>query len=1038
MNKYEPTNIQQIIDGPSLSENCFQQIFKEFIVFEKNNIINSINNNGSKINNAYPNDNNNNFQKDEIFINFGKKINNQELSPIPISSFDSQKNKFSSNSDKCKENLYSPMPINNDILPIIKDLNEKEPNKNNENNILHFPIKNDLNEMEQIKGIKKIEFIQKNSNNELENKWKILSKSLIFNQLVNENNINNSNSIKLPSIIIPKLLIYNKKNELINDNQNNNNINMSREIKDSLEKQSKIVSNAVLKKVSEDSIDDNNVDNSNYYYLEKEKEEEEKFHEYIQTNIEKILSINFDKIFYNNQSNSMIEQVKKLYKNVYEKENENIANIDKINLNTKNNELIYTIKEDLDEDKEEPESKNISMKNNSLKNTSYLNKNKESLNNINDKEIKEENEIFMSFDKNKIDLNNKPNSKELEKLNNNKRSNTDDQDYSEFFEHEPNNLDIIELKLNNKYKESLNNLDDDKNGLASKNIIKKENMKDNTNYDEKNDKKTSFSFSKKDFNNIIYSDNNDNLNTPPNGKNSLNSNHKEIDSNELFTFDKTKSEQNSKINNNKNISINLEKEKLINNNDYNNIYNSSKMDNIDLEKNKTDKNKNSNENRTENIYNVSSYKKEEKGEIVNINDNNIYNSKENNFNNNCREIDNNYNNNILIEENQIYDNNNKEDEMYTNEKEYDYKNNDTNNNKNKIENNHKRTEAKEHFNPYKKDKLKNNKELINTNNENEKEIEINNINNDEQIIINMSDSVDKNNFNRFNNCINSPEICSSMRTPNMNYNTNINIKSNLFNPKIITRNQLENLAKLYPNSNIQINEENINKDFLKYFLHDYNCIVFTNNWKDINKNIYKLTSLQHYFNILKKMNEKTIFKTDPFIEILINFISKKIEKIKLEQNISSNLILKENDNKIFEEENSEPIARLFSALNSKLREIKNFHEDSKAKKNNKNILKLREELKEIYEDYIEYIEYINNKSKKSIFKKIYYYQKIIDHLKMEMKISDKIINKNKLKDTRELKIKDQIISFLNPNLTKGAFLSLTLIVLLYAIYSHSF
>ena len=137
-----------------------------------------------------------------------------------------------------------------------------------------------------------------------------------------------------------------------------------------MEKQSKIVSNAVLKKVSEDSIDDNNVDNSNYYYLEKEKEEEEKFHEYIQTNIEKILSINFDKIFYNNQSNSMIEQVKKLYKNVYEKENENIANIDKINLNTKNNELIYTIKEDLDEDKEEPESKNISMKNNSLKNTS--------------------------------------------------------------------------------------------------------------------------------------------------------------------------------------------------------------------------------------------------------------------------------------------------------------------------------------------------------------------------------------------------------------------------------------------------------------------------------------------------------------------------------------------------------------------------------------------------------------------------------------------------------------------------------------------
>ena len=65
-------------------------------------------------------------------------------------------------------------------------------------------------------------------------------------------------------------------------------------------------------------------------------------------------------------------------------------------------------------------------------------------------------------------------------------------------------------------------------------------------------------------------------------------------------------------------------------------------------------------------------------------------------------------------------------------------------------------------------------------------------------------------------------------------------------------NQIKNLQKLYPNFKFEISNKNINKDFLKYFLNDYNEITFTNNINDINKTKYKI-KLRSYFNILKNM-----------------------------------------------------------------------------------------------------------------------------------------------------------------------------------------
>ena len=134
MKNYLSSKLKDVLEAPLLLENNFTKLFDEFEIIEKNNIINSINSN-KKINNIFLEDNNNNLNK-EIFISFGKnKINNQDFSPIPILSSDSQKNKFSINSDKIQDNSLSPIPMNNLNLPIIKDINSHDSNQNYKNNI---------------------------------------------------------------------------------------------------------------------------------------------------------------------------------------------------------------------------------------------------------------------------------------------------------------------------------------------------------------------------------------------------------------------------------------------------------------------------------------------------------------------------------------------------------------------------------------------------------------------------------------------------------------------------------------------------------------------------------------------------------------------------------------------------------------------------------------------------------------------------------------------------------------------------------------
>jgi hypothetical protein len=120
MKNYESTKIKQVLESPTLSQNYFKEIFDEFDLYNNSNdIINEIKNKNknNKINNVF-------LPNNEMYISFGKNyINNQDLSPIPISSSDSQKDKLSLISDnKEPDNFVSPLPINDLNFPIIKDI----------------------------------------------------------------------------------------------------------------------------------------------------------------------------------------------------------------------------------------------------------------------------------------------------------------------------------------------------------------------------------------------------------------------------------------------------------------------------------------------------------------------------------------------------------------------------------------------------------------------------------------------------------------------------------------------------------------------------------------------------------------------------------------------------------------------------------------------------------------------------------------------------------------------------------------------------
>ena len=1021
MENYEQTNIKFVLDRPLLLENNFQKIFNEFKNQEisKNNIINnSINNNEKKKNNAFqePNNKDLNF---ENFTSFGKSLNNQESPSFPISSSDTQKNKYSSNSRISKENSLSPIPIINDI-PIIKDINYDNYNQKYNYNIPPLVKKSDFNDLKiktPTKEIKKNIFI----NNE--NKWKQFGESLIIKEICENNTNNDLNNINFPKNIILKLLVFNKQNELHNKNNNKNDI--STDMKNSIECSTKIVTNIQIKSLVNTSFDDINADNSNFYDLDKENNKE-KIQIYKSTNIQNISNINFDSILDANKFNSMINHFEQIEPEIYKFDNENIQDQENYNY-TKNKELMDTINEEPDEDLYYPESRNLSKKNSRLKNILGISKNKEekeSFNFLNSPNIKEKNEekkISAPFNSFNSDFNKNP----KEKNENNQPNNNED--FSEFFKHEPANLNELEIVLNNGNNENLNNIN---SGNNNKNIFdeitNKENNKSNDESNIKNSflkppkEQNSFSFGKNNFNN------NNKNNDSPNDKNILNSNNKEIPNDEMFTFDKNKNQKNNEIKDNinehKDIIVNFEKEKLINNEENNNNlinpFDINKLNNIKENENIDKQSINLNDKKSENIYYSPSSKKK------NEEDENIKNLKDKN-------LDNNINNNNDKEKNQKYEND--DDKNNDNKKEFnkniDIINAEKSNNNTKIS---KLIQNDEHINkniiPNNDNKEKifpnndnkenilpnnDNKENILLNNDNkennnsmniENEKEINNINKDEKIILNISDSLDGKAYKNieFNRYINSPEAFSSMRTSKNGIDNSINIKTNLFQgiPKKISIEQLKKLGKINPKLNSLIKEKKLDKNYFKYYLNDFNSIIFVTNINNINKNTYKI-KLESYFNILKKLNEKTIAIYDSLIETLINETSNQIEKIKKENNINYISLVSEGKND--KEIENETMNLVFQALNSKLEQIKEYYSDLTTKAKRKNdILKLRKELEEIYTDLIGLSNYIYEHSP---LKKIYCYRNIIDDM-----IKTKIIPNKKMhkKDNNEKEINSTI------------------------------
>ena len=271
----------------------------------------------------------------------------------------------------------------------------------------------------------------------------------------------------------------------------------------------------------------------------------------------------------------------------------------------------------------------------------------------------------------------------------------------------------------------------------------------------------------------------------------------------------------------------------------------------------------------------------------------------------------------------------------------------------------------------------------------------------------------------FNRYINSPEILASIKSSKYRVDNSINIKSNLFNaqPKKISKEQLKNFEKINPKINLFKNEKKLNEDYLKYFLNDFNSIIFVSNINNINKNIYKI-KLESYFNILKKLNEKKFSFYDSLIEKLINETSNQIEKLKQENNINYISLLSEGENDYnLKEIKNETMNLVFIKLNSKLKQIKDYYSDLTTKTKRKNdILKLRKELKEIYKDLIGLS---INIYKNSPLNKIGCYQKIIDDLKETKFIPIKKIYKKDYKENKPNATIEKNLPHKNLNLFLG-------------------
>ena len=1021
MKKYESTITKHILENPILLPDNFLKIFNEFEIEEKNKN-NNPNNQNNKQNNINFTQNYNNNQNDEKFISFRKNlINNGDLSPILSS--DSQKNKFSSSSsDKYQVNFPSPIPKGKTIIPIIKNANKI----NNSEKIEIPPLFPKNNEIILEVPYKEIKFINQDKNKKSENNWKKIKESLILQKLL-ENKINNINNNKnllnlIPKNVIVKLLIFSIKNDLFNENnQNMNNINhndISTDVKISNEPTTKIEASTKII-LTNNSIDEI-ADNSNLYYIDKENYEEQP-HQYEPTNIQKILDTNLDTILDNNKFESAIKELSLISQSnekfEQEKENDEYNNN---NINSTSKVYIYPIKE-VDEDKYEHESKNPSMRNFSFGNNLNLNNAKESNENLNNlnlkKEIKAEKPTLNPFLANNNNLDNEYKNKK----DSDKEKKIEIKDFSEFFKPQQRNLNNIELKINNLDNTNNDNINDNnkenKKEFLFGHILNKQKLKnseDNNNNKDSfnilfNEPYTNFSFGKSDFNNNIKKT------ESKNEKNDSNPNsNKEIENNIIVTFDKKKNQRENEKNinitefdNNKNCQKNdmahdknkienLETKKLIDNKDNNNININDKDNNeidlqffsfrpniLKLDENEESKKVNNN-NKEEKLVSKFTSEKKNENEIDNLN-------KENEIK-------------ITSTENLIEKNNNK------NEENIKYNNNDNNANNEKEE--EKKEELiikivkddiidnkKNNINPDENKinnsiKLSNNEDNTNTNSYKDKENNKKII--EEKIILNNSDCKDENPSKKidFNRYINSPEVFSSFKSKSININNDISIRTNLFNikPKVITNLQMKNIQKLYPKFNKVINSKNINKDFLKYFLNDFNCIIFTSDINNSNKNKYKI-KLKSYFNILKKMNEKTFYFHDSLVEILINSTYEQINLIKQKNNIKEIPLLSNSYNiDIKNEKSTKAMKKVFSKLNSKLKDMKDYYQNINNKnKINNNIANLRDEFKQAFRKVIGHI---NNKYKNSPIIQIKFYLKVIDDVKLFCVKENNIPKKN--------------------------------------------
>ena len=549
-----------------------------------------------------------------------------------------------------------------------------------------------------------------------------------------------------------------------------------------------------------------------------------------------------------------------------------------------------------------------------------------------------------------------------------------------------NKIDINSSKFENKEKISNLNMDDNIEKNGKKNDKDLELNEENNNNEKMNQIKDSMDLQ----NYIKIKQNAENKNNEDNNEN----NEEEAP---IFTSD----------NKNENNSTNINNHIKINEN--NNVKEKEYDFDIDDEDNYTllnNKENNDNKNKDMNSNDIDNNKsKNSNGDIYTEPENHIFESEDNNI---------------------IYNN---QEEIINNEK--------SNNNEklvdNKKSNNleiHDNIQTTINFNN-KTEKDNNDDENLNINNEidlnnNDNASEGNSQESREKIILNISNLDSDNDTSKYNQYIKSPKSYKDNEDHNeskkeenndeeMDENGNEIIlierkDSNNNALKYISNEQINNI-KNYIDYVVDLNDDEVNKNYLKYIILDKkkkNKILFTNNKNINNRNKIYSISLSSYLLILNKISlkRKPINKIfyESFIKKLINKTDFHKKEIEAENNLKDSSI-------DISEDTNEELNLLFSNLGKSIDVLRDhyIHYMNNEKKNNKNekdlkelenfvnIPQKRENIKNIYKDLIKYI---NNIYKNAPKKKINCYKIIIKYLKGYEKLNDGNA-KNRKKINRE-------------------------------------